>query len=84
MPPNKNSGAPGLRSIRGWTAKKSRFSSKPVFMHGNMHLENILVSSGSIFLLDFENCGTGNPCDDVALVTSRLVFMSAFPLFPWH
>lgn len=42
------------------------------FAHGNLSLENVIVSKRNVSLVDFENCGTGSPYDDLSLICGQL------------
>ena len=53
-----------------------------VFQHGNFRLDNILRTSDGVGLIDFENCGTGSPYQDLSRPVVDLVLTRALVLFP--
>ena len=71
------------RSILQWVERHHELTVNPVFVHGNLRLDNVIVHEGKICLIDFENCGYGPPYNDLCWICCLILLTRAMPLFPW-
>lgn len=71
------------RSIEQWFGQQHEKKVKPGFVHGNLRLDNVLVSDNKICLIDFENCGYGSFYADLSWTCCLILLTRTLPLFPW-
>ena len=71
------------RSILQWAERHRQLTVNPVFVHGNLRLDNVIVHEGKICLIDFENCGYGPPYNDLCWICCLILLTRAMHLFPW-
>jgi aminoglycoside phosphotransferase (APT) family kinase protein len=75
-------------TLRAWDrAASSRWRQAPVWLHGDVSIDNLLVRDGSLAaVIDFGCCGVGDPACDLAIAWSafdapaRAAFRQALPL----
>ncbi|HZG45294.1 MAG TPA: aminoglycoside phosphotransferase family protein [Allosphingosinicella sp.] len=78
------------RTLSIWeSAAALRWQQPPVWLHGDIALDNLLLRDGSLSaVIDFGCCGVGDPACDLAIAWSgfdapaREVFRQALPLDP--
>jgi len=71
------------RSIAQWLGRQDEKKVDNGIVHGNLRLDNVLVSGNKICIIDFENCGYGPIYTDLAWTCSLILLIRTLPLFPW-
>jgi len=74
-----------LALIDSYLGKNNIKSDPPsTFIHGNLRMDNILLSSYKVSFIDFENCGYGSPYEDLSRPVSQLILTRSIFGFPWR
>ena len=76
--------APLADRIRTWHTARGPADDGDTFVHGNLRLDNVLRVDRTLALIDFENCGTGSPYQDLSRPVSELLLTRCLPIPPEH
>jgi Ser/Thr protein kinase RdoA (MazF antagonist) len=71
-----------IDAIVKWYSAQSRPDGGDTFVHGNMRLDNVLEAGKRVGFLDFEHCGSGPFCQDLARPITHLLQVGAIAAFP--
>jgi hypothetical protein len=69
-------------AITKWYRHRRISDAGTSFVHGNFRLDNVIRVDGRLGFLDFENCGTGSPSQDLSRPISELLLTRCVPAFP--
>jgi Ser/Thr protein kinase RdoA (MazF antagonist) len=70
------------RAIVLWNEVRHRSDTGSSFVHGNFRLDNVIKAGERLGFLDFENCGTGSPYQDLSRPVSELLLTRCVVAFP--
>jgi Ser/Thr protein kinase RdoA (MazF antagonist) len=69
-------------AIAAWHAAGAGADDARTFVHGNLRLDNVLVASGRLGLIDFENCGSGPGNQDLSRPITELAIIRCVVIWP--